>query len=66
MVKRIELPVIDFWVVCRDDEDYNEEFGPNGYDAALEYLHEKLTERPDLKFELIAEIDTEKINDPQS
>ena len=48
------LPVAGYWVTCREDEDYTEEFGSGQFDEAVEYLNKQRRNRPDLEFELIA------------
>ena len=53
----VTLLVASYWVTCRADEDYNEEFGHRQFEMADDYLNEKRKERPDLDFELIAVID---------
>lgn len=57
-MKTMTLPVTGFWVTCRYDQDYDEEFGAHQIDAAKEYLDEKRKEKPELDFELIATVST--------
>ena len=52
------LPVASFWVTCRADEDYNEEFGYTQFEMANDYLNEMRKLQPDYEFELIAILGT--------
>ena len=52
----VTLAVSGYWVVCRDDDDCNEEFGPGQFDEAQKYLRWLRMERPWFNIELIATI----------
>lgn len=56
-MEMVTLPVAGYWVTCREDEDYNEEFGAAQFHEACKYLNRQRGHRPDLEFELIAALD---------
>lgn len=51
------LPILGYWVLCRDDEDLNEEFGENQFQEADEYLNSNRKEHPNFEFEMLATVD---------
>ena len=53
----LNIPIKAFWVICSEDEDFNEEFGQEQFEAADDYLNKSRKEKPEYKFSLIAEID---------
>ena len=55
-MKLTTLLITGYWVTCRDDEDFNEEFGEDQFRMAEKYLHEMRISHPKIEFELIATI----------
>ena len=51
------LLVSGFWVRCKEDDDFNHEFGKNQFEEADNYLNASRREKPEYTFEMIAEID---------
>jgi hypothetical protein len=56
-MQMLTIPIKSFWVICQNDEDVNEEFGASQFDDAKNYLINLRNERPELTFEMIADID---------
>jgi hypothetical protein len=57
------LSVTRFWVICREDEDLNEEFGKTQLREAKSYLKKLQTDYSDKHIEIVAELDMEKLNE---
>ena len=57
MSKMQTLLVSGYWVMCKEDEDFNEEFGQNQFESADHHLNVLRAENPGYTFEMIAEID---------
>lgn len=56
-MQMITLPVKGYWVICREDEYFNEEFGAGQFEEAISYMNEQRRTCLDKKLEIIAEID---------
>jgi len=56
-MRKKRLNVKCFYVSCKEEEDFNEEFGSGQFKDAKEYLAECRAEFPGYEFKLYAEVE---------
>ena len=56
-MQMITLPIKCFLVICRENEDLNEEFGSMQFDDADYYLNQQRKLYPEKQIKMIAEVD---------
>lgn len=56
-MQMLTVPIKCFWVVCKDDNDLDQEFNASQFDEADLYLYQQREFWPNKDIQLIAEID---------